>query len=172
MRRVLEDRPPEQCAGGEITDVLEMQEGLMLECGVVGGRDVPRVVGQKPDPERDRRAGQEPHRRDAADPQRERRWHAEDEQRGGPFGEDDVLEQVSGEQVVGERVERADGGDEQDQAPGGEGGNAPRLGPAAADQEGVRDGEREDAERRLGMERPGIGIRTVDGATLGRRTRA
>jgi hypothetical protein len=73
---------------------------------------------------------------------------------------------VSREQVVGEGVERGDGGDEQEQTAGGEGRDAPALRARPASPQRVDEDDRDDAERRLGVGRPGVGIRTGDRATL------
>ena len=58
---------------------------------------------------------------------------AEHEQRRRPFGEDDVLQEVRREQVVGQGVERSDGGCKQEETAGTERGHtALDLGPRTA----------------------------------------
>jgi hypothetical protein len=66
---------------------------------------------------------------------------------------------VRREQVVRERVERRDRGDDEQQTTGGERGDPPALRRPSADGERVRDGEREDGERCLEMRRPRIWVR-------------
>jgi hypothetical protein len=68
--------------------------------------------------------------------------------------------------VVGQRVERGDRRDDQQQATGGESCNAPARGATPADKEGVTAGQRDDRERRLEVKRPGVWVRTDDRATL------
>jgi hypothetical protein len=92
----------------------------VLERGVVGGWDMPDVVGGEPECEGEGGAGDEPHDANAADSGGKRRRETEDEQCRRPLGEDDVLEEVRAEEVVGERIERGDGGGEQEEAAGGE----------------------------------------------------
>jgi hypothetical protein len=69
--------------------------------------------------------------------------------------------------VVGQRIEWRDRSGEEKQAPGGESGDAPGLDLPAADCDRVANGERQDRERCLEMERPGVRIRAGDDATLG-----
>jgi hypothetical protein len=133
---------------------------------------VPNEVGREPEPECDRWAGQLLHGWDSADRRGKRRRKAQDEQRRRPLGEDDVLKQMRRQEVVRERVEWRDRGGEEEQAPRGEGGDAPPFELPAANRDGVAKSERQDGERCLEMERPGVRIRAGDGATLGRNTRA
>jgi hypothetical protein len=67
MRRVLEDRPPEKRSGCEVADVLEVEERVMLECGVVDSGQVPEEVGRKPERQGDGWAGEQSERPDSAD---------------------------------------------------------------------------------------------------------
>jgi hypothetical protein len=166
MRRVLEDRPPEERPGCEVADVLEVEERVVLEGGVIESREVPYEVRRKPEPEGDGWASKQSDRRDSADRGSQSRGKAEDEQRRRPLGQDDVLEQMRREQVEGQRVERRDRGGKEEQAPGGEGGKAPPLDVPISDGQKVGEDERQDGERRLEMERPGVRIRARDGATL------
>jgi hypothetical protein len=79
---------------------------------------------------------------------------------------------VGGEEVVGERVEWGYGGGKEEKTTGDKRGDAPPLGLVSADSEAVRDAERKDRQGRLKVERPGVGIRPRDGATLGMKARA
>jgi hypothetical protein len=73
---------------------------------------------------------------------------------------------VRREQVVGQGVEWRDCGRDEQETTGRERGDPPALRTTSPDREGIGDGEREDWEGRLEVRRPGIGIRTVDPATL------
>jgi hypothetical protein len=172
MRCVLEDRPPEKRPGCDVADVLEVEKRVVLERGVVEGRQMPEEVGRKPKPESDGWASEQPDRADSADRRSQCRGNAEDEQRRRPLGQDDVLKQMSREEVVCQRIEWGDRGGEQEQTSGGEGRDSPAVRFPVSDGEEVGEGEGQDGERRLGMKRPGIRIRTRDGATLGAETRA
>src|SRR4029453_13456780 len=68
--------------------------------------------------------------------------------------------------VVGEGGERRDGGEDEEQAAGAERDDAPGFRPRPARPQGVDQDDRGDAERRLGVRRPGVGIRAGDRATL------
>ena len=136
----------------------------MLERRVVCGRQVPREIGEKPDGERDRRAGELRHCRKAGDPFRKRRRNAEDQERRRPLREDHVLEQVRREQVVAQRFQRRHSGDEQENTARRERRDSPALDTGAADRDGVPERKREDTECRLGVDRPRIGIRPGDRA--------
>jgi hypothetical protein len=166
MRRVLEDRPPQERPGGEVADVLEMEKRVVLECGVVKRGQVPQKVGRKPEPEGDRWPGEQPDRADSADRGGKCRWDAENEKGRSPLGQDDVLEQVGRKEVVGQRVERCDRGDKEKQASGGEGRETPPLRLAPTDSDAIGERNRDDWQRRLEMERPGVWVRTADRATL------
>jgi hypothetical protein len=172
MRCILEDRPPEKRSGGEVADVLEVKKRVVLQRGVVEGGQVPQEVGRKPEPEGDGWAGEQPDRRDPADRDGECGWNSENEQGRRPLGQDHVLEQVGREQVVGQRVDRRDRSGEEEQAAGCEGGDAPPFCVPAADGNAVGESERDYWERRLEMERPGVGIGSSDSATLGSYARA
>ena len=121
-------------------------------CRVVHGGDVPDEVRPGPEREGDHGVGEQP--RPA-----ERSRQADHAERRSPLGEDDVLEQVDRQQIVErDRVQRRDE-DREDQAePGYEAGDSPVLRPVAPDEERVADGERRDEEKRLEVERPGVGI--------------
>jgi hypothetical protein len=67
LRRLLEDRPPEERSGCEVADVLEVEERVMLECGVVESGQVPEEVGRKPERQGDGWAGEQSERPDSAD---------------------------------------------------------------------------------------------------------
>ena len=162
VRHVLEDGPPEQDAGGEVTDVLEVQQRAVLERGVVDGREVPGEVGDEPEAERDGRAREEPRAGQPGEPRGEGRRDAEHEQRRSPLGEDDVLEQVGGEQMVGERVERRDCGREAAAGTPRRTRAPPLLEPVAAHGDAVRDEQRDDGKRRLEVKRPGVWVRAAD----------
>jgi hypothetical protein len=172
MRRVLEDRPPEERSGCEVANVLEVEERVVLERGVVESGQVPEEIGGKPEPESDRWAGEQSDRPDSGDRRSQCRGNAEDEQRRRPLGEDDVLEQMRRQEVVRQCIEWGDRGGEQEQTSGGEGRDSPAVRFPVSDGEEVGEGEGQDGERRLGMKRPGIRIWTRDGATLGAETRA
>jgi hypothetical protein len=147
--------------------VLEVEEDGAFEGRVVGGGDVPEVVRDEPDRQRDGWPRDQPRGGVLREPRGKRRGNAENEERGRPLGEYDVLEEMRREEVVAQRVERGYRGREEEQAPGGEGSEPPAL-RATTDGEQVRDPERDDRQRRLQMERPGVRIRAADGATLGR----
>jgi hypothetical protein len=74
--------------------------------------------------------------------------------------------------VVGQRVERSNGGCEQEEAAGAECGRTPALDLLASDGQRVRETERDDRQRRLEVKSPGVRIWTEDGATLESRSRA
>jgi hypothetical protein len=88
---VLEDGPPQEAARGEITDVLEVQEQLILERGVIRGREVPGEIRDEPEPERNRSQRQESRARKAPKLCGEGRRDSEDEEGRRPLGENDVL---------------------------------------------------------------------------------
>ena len=165
MRRILEDGPPEQRAGHEVHRVLEVEEcRRVLERRVVGGRQVPGEVDEQPEAKRDRRTGQLPDGRDAPEPLGDGRRDAEHEQRRRPLGEDDVLEQVHREQVVAQCFERGDRGGEQEQAAPREGRDAPPLDVSTSCRQDVGEHQRGYAERRLGVDGPGVGVGAGDRA--------
>jgi hypothetical protein len=146
--------------------VLEVQQGRVFERGVIGRGEVPGEVRDEPETERDRRPGQNPGAGEPGEPHGEEGRDAEHQERRRPLREDDVLEQMRPEQVVGQRVERGDRRDDQQQAAGGESCNAPARGATPADKEGVPAGQRDDRERRLEVKRPGVWVRASDRATL------
>jgi hypothetical protein len=166
VRHVLEDGPPQQAAGGEVTDVLDVQQGCVLERGVVGRGDVPGEVRDEPEAERDRRPGEEPGAGEPGEPRGEEGRDAEYQERRRPLGQDDVLEQMCREQVVGQRVERRYGGCYEQQAAGGESSDPPGLRASSADEDCVREGQRDDGEGRLKMKRPRVWVWAADRATL------
>ena len=145
--------------------MLQVKQGRrVLQCAVVGGRQVPREVDEEPEAERDRRPGQQPDGTDPPKPLADGGRDAQDEEGRRPLGEDDVLEQVHREQVVAQRLERCHRSGEEQQAAGGEDGDAPPLDPLAAGGEHIGEHERCDAERRLRVNGPGVGIGARDRA--------
>ena len=102
-QRPVHDRPPEEEPGGEVEDMLEMEERVRVaERGVVDPGQVPDAVVDQPERERQQRW----HPRRARG---ERRWDPEHRQERSPLSEHDVLDQVNREQEV-ER-DRLDGSD-------------------------------------------------------------
>jgi hypothetical protein len=166
MGHILENRPPQEGPGRDVADVLEVQQSLVLERGVVRRRDVPDEVREQPEGEGERGPGELSRAPDLADSYREGGRKAEDEQRGRPLGQYDVLEEMRRKQVVGECVERGDRGGEKQRTTGAESCESPALGTVVADDEYVGEGERNNGERGLGMEGPGVRIRAGDAATL------
>src|SRR4029450_36294 len=162
VRQILEHRPPEEQPGGEVADVLEVEERVALEGGVVESGDMPQEVRRQPQAECDGRAREESRAGEAGEVSRHRRRDAQDEERRRPLGEHDVLKKVSGEEVVGERVERGDGGDEEEQTAGGEGRHAPALRARPASPQRVDEDDRGDAERRLRVRGPCVRVRAGD----------
>lgn len=172
MRFVLEDGPPEQRSSRHVADVLEVQEPVVLERRVVKNREMPEEIRRQPEAERDGSAGEQLEAAGPPDRGGESRRDAEYEQRRRPLGEHDVLEQMRRKEVVRQRVQRGDCGGEQEQAAGGESGNAPALCFAVPDGQEVRESEAENGERCLGMKRPRVRVRAGDSATLRSHARA
>jgi hypothetical protein len=162
MWNVLEHGPPQEAAGGEVADVLEVQEDGVLEGGIVGGREVPGEVGEEPDGERDWGPGEETCSGQPGELRGEGRRDPEHEERRRPLRQDDVLEQMRRQQVVGESVERRDCGREEQETTGGEGRDPPAFCMPSTDREDIRDGQRKNGEGRLEVRRPGIWVRAGD----------
>ncbi len=118
---VLEDRPPEANADDHVAQVLQVEEKAVVEGGLVGEWDVPEGVRREPERQGDERARQRARDAGAARPTRDPGAEPEDEERGRPLREDDVLEEVGGDEVVDR--DRGHGGghcDEGEDEPGEE----------------------------------------------------
>ncbi len=121
VRRVLEHRPPEEHPGEDVGHVLELEQRMVPQGGVVDGRHVPDGVVDEPDWKRDERVRQRPEGGVATERVGEGGADAEHEERGHPFRERNVLKEVRREEVV-ER-DRRDGRNEHgrgEQKPGRE----------------------------------------------------
>ena len=99
-RLVLEDRPPEAEADGHVAQVLQVEEKAVVEGGLVGEWDVPEGVRREPERQGDERARQRARDAGPRDPPGHPGAEPEYEERGRPLGEDDVLEEVGGNEVV------------------------------------------------------------------------
>ena len=155
----MDERPPHEEAGAEVARVLDVDEPrLVLERVVVDRRDVPGEVVGEPDRQRD--GGVD---RDApASESRRRRGHrgrdAEHGEERRPLGEDHVLQQVRGEQVVeAEVVERRPERDREQHHRAGEADDAPPRRAEAADEEEVEQREHRDDDGRVDVRLPGVG---------------
>ncbi len=138
-RARLEDGPPEQRARGQVGHVLEMEERMVLERRVVGGRDMPDGVGGEPERKGDRRPGQKPNGPEAADLGGQRRWDPQDQEQRDPLGQRDVLHEVGREEVVvGERRERCRQDGHEEGHPRGEAGGLTPSRPVASRRVRVR----------------------------------
>ena len=144
--------------------MLEVEERVrVLERGVVEPREVPDHVVREPERERDGGVGEQRDRARARDRRGERGRDPEHDEERRPLGEDDVLEQVHGEEVVhAERVDRRDADREEEHHRPEEAGDAPGGSGVAAEREEVRRGQAENDER-LGVPRPRV---RIHGATL------
>jgi hypothetical protein len=130
---VLEDRPPEENAGDEVREVLDVEEAVVLERRVVGGRDVPNNVPGDPDRQGDQRPGQRANHTEARGLSRERGRDGQHEEQRDPLGQRHVLHEVRGEEVVErERPERCDRDREQEEDGRGEARDAPGWRPVAS----------------------------------------
>jgi len=148
----VDDRPPERRAGDEVRRVLDVQDGVrMPEREVVRGRHVPGEVRAEPDDERG-------DHRDANAPRKLRRQRKH-EQRGRPFRDRDVLEEVRSQQVVErERLERCreDGGEKEHGED--EAGDAPARDRVSADDQVVRERQRRHERECVGLGGPSVRI--------------
>src|SRR5439155_3715401 len=151
-----EDRPPEQDSGREVTDVLEVEQGLrVLEGGVVDPGQMPDDVRAKPEWERDRRSRQEADARGPGGERSERGRDAEDEQRRCPFRDRDVLEQVRREQVVvRDRRQRRYAGEEDDRYAEPEADDTPPGRREGAGARRIEDDEPRGRHESVGIEAP------------------
>src|SRR5919201_6095804 len=117
----LQDGPPEEHTGGEVEGVLEVEQRVRVaEGGVVQPGDVPYVVRRQPREQGD--GGRYAVRQAVGAPRRDSQ-HGE---RGRPLGDDDVLEQVSAQEVVARKLsERAYERGEQERERDAEAGSPP-----------------------------------------------
>ena len=151
-------RPPDQEAGDEVAEVLEVEQrrGVPQGC-VIGGRNVPRVVGREPERQRDQRVRE---RSDGAVFSRGScggRREPEHDERRAPFGDRDVLEQVGREQVVERQALEWGHEDDKDQPePAEEAGNPPARRGVAAEHERVGQRQQRNEHDRLCMEAPAV----------------
>jgi len=155
----VDERPPDEQAGAEVARVLDVdQPRLMLERVVVDRRRVPgEVVGE---PDRQRNGGMD---RDAPALEtrrgsRHRGRDAEHREERRPLGEDHVLQQVRGQQVVqAELVKRRPERDREQHHRAGETDNAPARCTEPPDEEEVQQRQRRDDDRRVDIGLPGVG---------------
>jgi hypothetical protein len=136
----VDDRPPERHAREQVHDVLDVQQRVrLLERVVVDPRQMPDEVREQPEGEcRDERH---------VDALRELRRHGEDEQRGRPLGEDDVLREVRPEER-GRRpaLERRHEEDEDQREAGG---GCERADTSRADDGRIEHGQERHQDERL-----------------------
>jgi hypothetical protein len=145
------DGPPDADAGGEVGEVLDVEQRVRTaQCVVVDPGQVPRVVRREPERQRDQR----PEEREPGGALGDLRREGEDEQQRRPFCEHHVLQQMRPEEgVVRERLElREEGGEDEQDAERSCGDTRPGDGPAApGEQEPDRQGRREPDGLRRGM---------------------
>jgi hypothetical protein len=157
-RHVLEHRPPDEAAGREVAQVLDVQERARVsKRGVVRPRQVPGEVDGEPDRQGDEGARQEAQHPGAREPRRQRGGEAGDEERRRPLREDDVLEQVHRQQVPErDRLHRREEDREDQELAGDEGRNPLPRGREPAQREEVADGERRHQPQRLRVPAPAV----------------
>ena len=97
---VLEDRPPEAGAHDHVAQVLQVEEEAVVEGGLIRDGDMPEGVGREPERQGDERARQRARDGVPLDPPGHPGAEAEYEERGRPLREDDVLEEMGGDEVV------------------------------------------------------------------------